>query len=209
MKALLTKDLISFFKWGKLYIAVILVFAVAFFFAPDNAIMGYYPSLILGMFAITFLQIDEREKWNVYVQTMPCTKKDYVASKYIVSLLLAAMGTVIMAASSLASSIAHGAFNLEALASYVGMMILIGIMPSSLMLPFMFKFSAEKGRIMCFVIFGLMFGVVSAFATIGKIYNSSMLSPKISFAVSIVLAAVIWLASLFISIKIYNKREIA
>lgn len=208
MKALLIKDLISFFKWGKLYIAMILIFAAAFFFAPDNAIMGCYPSLILGMFAITFLQIDEREKWNVYVQTMPCTKKDYVVSKYIVSLLLATMGTVIMAVSSLASSIAHGIFNLEALASYVGMTVLIGVMPCSLMLPLMFKFSAEKGRIMCFVIFGLMFGGVSAFAAIGKINDSSMLVPKISFAFSLVLAIAIWLASLIISIKIYNKREI-
>lgn len=209
MKALIIKDFIWFWKQGRIYIASIALFAVAFFFLPNNALAGYYPSLILGMIATTFFQIDEREKWNVYIQTMPCTKKEYVVSKYIVSLLFAFMGTVIMAASSLASSIVNGNFDIKLLISYIGMMFLIGIAPSSLMLLFMFKFASEKGRIICLAVFGLSFAAVGVFAAKGIITDSGALAPKLNFFISVFCAIVIWAASLLLSVKIYDKKEVA
>ena len=59
--------------------------------------------MLAGVLPITALAYDDREKWCTYCETMPVTRAQFVAEKYILALIVAAAVTALLGAGWLIS----------------------------------------------------------------------------------------------------------
>ena len=132
MKALLKKDIFCVLKSMKVFLLVIVLFAVIPGFSASRFAIIY-----AAMLPLTALAYDERSKWDVLAATMPYSPLQIVLSKYVLGLL------GVLASQSI---INPGRFDRETLfllltTAGVGVLLLV------LSLPLAFHFGVEKGRL--------------------------------------------------------------
>ena len=84
MRGLLLKDIYMLMKYGKIFFIVALLFSALIFTGENSAFYIVYPSFLCGMMSVTLIGYDEREKWNIYSQTLPYSKTQLVSVKYVV-----------------------------------------------------------------------------------------------------------------------------
>ncbi len=93
MKGLLKKDLRRMFRSWYFWLSQVVI-GVQFLaytriedFPPAPAFLDV--GCMIALFAPTIiLSEDERDRWQSYCLTLPCTRKDYVSGKYLLHLLL-------------------------------------------------------------------------------------------------------------------------
>jgi ABC-2 type transport system permease protein len=100
MKALLLKDCYTLMKQIKIYIIMIIIFAIIPGYSISSIAMFY-----AAMLPITALAYDERSKWNSLAMMMPYSDESIVGSKYM-------LGYIAVAAASLLSITAQIVLNL-------------------------------------------------------------------------------------------------
>ena len=86
-------------------------------------------------------------------------------------------------------------------------MFTAGLIGSALVLPFIFKLGAEKGRIMYFVVIIAIFGLGTALESI-KMETGFALGPITLLAVTTIGTVVVYAASWLMSISFYQKRDL-
>ena len=139
MKALLKKDIFCVLKSMKVFLLVIVLFAVIPGFSASSFAIIY-----AAMLPLTALAYDERSKWDVLAATMPYSPLQIVLSKYVLGLLGVLASLALMLASQ--SIINPDRFDRETLfllltTAGVGVLLLV------LSLPLAFHFGVEKGRL--------------------------------------------------------------
>lgn len=215
MKSLILKDLYNIRHNAKsmLFIAVILAAALI----PTSGVAEYIfvCAILHSMLIMTTFSFDDNSKWTRYAMIMPVSKKDLVASKFIVLLIFSAIGSVMgliigTVGGTIASKIT---FNLAsiyellvvALAALVVAMILGGIS-----IPLVFKFGAEKARMLLLISFlipaAIGLGVYQLLAALGIVLTEQYViillgcSPMIAF---------LWDYMMYrISYQIFSHREL-
>lgn len=215
MKGLLLKDLYMMKKYGMWNIIIALLFIVASLFGY-TMFDFFYPCLVCSMIPMSIISYDEKSRWDQYCGTLPFTKTQIVSSKYIMGLLV--QMTVI-----LINIIAHGIkmcvigdFQLEYLMMILTTNVLASIFPS-ICLPLVFKFGAEKGRVIAVAIMGLIlaqfaFVNILTIQIISSTYNEHEVQMKFDtsiFVVGCLVAAVVYAISWLLSVALYKKREIS
>lgn len=208
MKGLLIKEAYMIIKYGRAFLMMILIFAgVSAFQSADEGggiIFAVYPCLLGGLIPMTLISYDEREKWLEYSFTFPYTRKQMVSSKYITGLVCGMLSVLIITVLNAAA----GASNLLSL---VSMLVSISVISPSILLPFVFKFGAEKGRIFYYFIVGAVAGLsVICMNSNIRLINTDMASSDSALVpvISLVVSAVVFAASWLLSIKFFSKREI-
>ena len=93
------------------------------------------------------LAYDENCKWDAYALTMPVTRRDLALSKY----LLALVGAGAMALLSAVCALMMGATPDEVF-STIGLLLAAGLCMISIMLPLLFRFGVQKGRMVMIVV---------------------------------------------------------
>jgi len=150
MKGLILKDLINLEGTFKTLGVMMLFFAVVFIPAGNNFIFG----IIIFMFAmmvITTISYDDLAKWDTYALTMPVTRKEIVLSKYLVMGILNIAGALLsLVVGFIGTMIMGRSFSMEILA-IIGVVFLIAFIFGSVILPLIYKFGAEKARLMLFL----------------------------------------------------------
>jgi hypothetical protein len=228
IKGLLTKDLLQLKSYQKTLIVFILVF-LGTAIAQSNA-KGVSSMLIfmmtfgLGMFSMASFSYDEMAKADIYLLSMPLTRKDMVKEKYILSICAVIIGAIIGLVASLVGNIALSyikpefsgiEFNvMETLGLLVGSILGVGLM-QCIQIPCVFKWGAEKGRIQILVIIGLLALIIGgAFMLIGKMDLAISPTQEIqNFVMTylpvilLVVAVGIYYGSYRISLKIVKKKE--
>ncbi len=207
MKALLLKDWFVIWKQCRIMLLVPLVFVVISGMMPGNEgdFFRIFAVMILAMFPITVMGLDERNKWEIYAATMPYSKRDMVLSKYVLAMIGVVTGCVLSAVVGM--SMNPDSFSPILLtASFT-----CGCLYISFIMPVIFRFGVEKGR-MWFILI-----VVALSAGLGG--ASTVLNPEDPMAppamhisnASVILLPIIGLIllalSAILSISIYNKRE--
>lgn len=201
MLGLILKDLLNLKKQVGLYALIIGVFIVISISQKDGGVLGGFIIVFCGMMPITALSYDERAKWERYGLTMPVSRTDMVISKYLLGVLVMVCSTLIYATSFAFSGIDLRQNLLLHICFFSGAIVFL-----SVLLPIMFKFGVEKGRILmlvfCFTPMIVM-GLADKFA-IQKPNEESLMNLLKLFPV---VAIVIFALSMFISVSIYkNKR---
>ncbi len=201
MKAMLIKDFLNLREQGKTFIVLVLVWI---FFSVANKSASFFSGVVAVMasiFPVTALAYDERAKWDAYALTMPVTRAEMVLSKYLLSLLFCVTG---IGASTILNIVMTG--NIAESLRFCLIFFSLSVFMSSAILPAVFKFGTEKGRLLSIII---PFGISALIVLLSKINASFLTERNLELPIYVAPVIVIALAavSVFISIIIYEKKE--
>ncbi len=207
MKALLLKDWFVIWKQCRIMLLVPLLLILVSGIMPGNE--GHFfrilAVMLLAMFPITVMGLDERNKWEIYAATMPYSKRDMVLSKYVLSMMGVLIGCVLSALVGM--SMAPYSFSPVMIsASFV-----CGCLYVSFIMPIIFRFGVEKGRLWFILIVVALSAGLGGASSILSTDNSAALAVMPLSNASVILLPIIGLIllalSAILSISIYNKRE--
>lgn len=204
MKGLILKDLLNLKAQCRVFVVMIAFFVVFAFMGDNHDTLGLILTMITIMLPITAMAYDERSQWDKYALTMPVTRRDLVLSKYLLGLLLAGTALIL----NLAFQILSGpGLTDKAILSCMGM---FGgaIFALSLILPIMFKFGVEKGRLVLMLTMFLPMGFT--YLSKGKVnlpQPSAAVLQYLPYLAAVTLA-LLFLFSLLISLRVYKFKEL-
>lgn len=154
MKSLLLKDIYNLAHNAKQMIFILLF--LAFCMIPSIGTNSFIvvSGIICSMMTVTTFSMDERSNWSKYALIMPLSRKNYVQEKYVICLIFTAVGTLFGTALALILGMISGNFHPSELLFCAIAGLLISLFFGSLYIPVLFRFGAEKARmIMIAVVF--------------------------------------------------------
>lgn len=213
MKGLILKDLLNLKKAIKTMLIVGIAYSIFFSTVQPTFLTGIL-TLLFSMQSLSSFSYDEYAKWDSYALTFPISRKDLVLSKYILFMTFPIIGSVL----SIILSTIIGLFKQtlmveEIFASAMGFLFSMEIL-FLIILPLIFKFGIERGRIMItivgFSIFGILFLVIKLIQTLNLPFLSLeqiyALTPIIPW-IALVMVALIAYLSYQVSLRIVEKKE--
>lgn len=207
MKGLLLKDFYMMKKYCKAYVVIASAFLIASVVEKGNAFFMLYPIILSSMIPVTLISYDEKQKWNVYGQIFPYSRRQMVSVKYIIALIVVAAFCILAAAVQLSQWIFH-AYPLQDFLAVMSVMLVIGLVAPAIMMPIVFKYGVEKGRVIYYAVIIILCAAYGAIAISGPDMVIGVLSagwfPYALVAAGILIFAVSWR----LSIAFYEKREI-
>lgn len=160
MKGLFVKD-IELMKQQKQFFILVVVMGVILNLAGSGSFATGYFTFVTAIFAITTISYDEFDNGLAFLMTLPVTRKQYVAEKY---LLGAGLTAVAWGIATITGVICKGVAELQGCLSEKIIDTLIYIPLALLMLavslPLVIHFGAEKGRYIAMVMWAIIFAVV-------------------------------------------------
>ncbi len=176
MKSLILKDLFNIGHNAKSMLFILVVFAVALI--PFSDVEGYIfvCAILCSMMIVTTFSFDDNSKWTRYAMIMPVSKKELVVGKFVVLAIFCAVGSLFGLVIGSISGFAMRKITFDfagigellflALAAWV-----ISLIFGSMSIPLVFKFGAEKGRVLLLVSFlipaGICFGIYQLLTILG------------------------------------------
>ncbi len=210
MKGLLLKDWYAIRYYCRANIFMIIAFSIAGGVMEGNFFFTYYPCIFAGIITMSLIAYEEREKWEQYAATLPYTKAQRVSSKYIVSLCFGVGTILINVITQLVCMVLMNKYDIDKLLSIFLVFVPLALLPAAFLLPFIYRFGVNKGRIAYFIVLAVFcgaIGVVASNQTMGLLAKVS--APQISISIIVFLASLMAYAlSWMLSIKFYKNREI-
>ncbi len=210
MKGLLLKDFYMAAKYLRAFYIVIVVFLATSVFAnnAEYAFFSVFPMVLAGLSSITLLSYEEHSKWNIYSNVLPVSRKMLVSEKYIWVLVSVVIMSILSRLAHLISMSINGNVVLSGVLGNIALFMSLGLIGPSIMLPFIFRFGVEKGRIVYYIVAGVLCGGSTMIAT-GRTIVPDVTISAVGISVGVlIIAIVLYLLSWFISIKLYEKREL-
>lgn len=207
MKGLLLKDFYLSWRYCRAFLVIVAVFLAVSFVGEDNVFFMIYPIMIASVIPMTLLSYDEHDKWTSYSGTLPYTRTQLVSTKYLVGLCFGTVAFLVSMAATTVRMILGGGFVLEQLAVVGTALLVLGCLGPALILPYVFKYGAEKGRIAFYITVGVFSGVAAVLAGMGfqiQTVAHGLWPLAVVAGVSILLYALSWR----LSIRFYQKREL-
>lgn len=194
---------------------ILVVFAVAFI--PTSGVTGYIfaCAILCGMMIITTFSFDDSSKWAQYAMIMPVSKKDLVAGKFIVLVIFCFAGSLFgLVGGSIGGLIMKKiSFDLAGIGDLLFLAVaawIIALIFGSMSIPLVFKFGAEKGRVLLVVSFlvpaAICVGVYQLLIILGVALTDRFVFALLCCAPII---ALIWCYAAYqISCRIFAKQEL-
>lgn len=203
MKGLLYKDLLAAVKHYRIYFFVCLIFMGASWFDPENLFYSLYPCILIGSILVSLIALDESSKWNMTCGFLPFSQEQLVGVKYLLGLMLAGAILLITVCGRIVRMLVLGQLVWEELRMLCVLVVSTSLVMPGLMLPFIYKFGVEKGRMAYLLTLGGSAGLLAYFGT-----NGMMAQMRFDFSVWLVVlaAAAIYGVSCLISIAICKRR---
>lgn len=200
MKALLLKEFYVASKTCRSFLLVIAVFFALSFFGRNSQFFILYPLMMVSLVPVTLLSYDERDGWDKYSLTLPCTRAQLVSAKYLIGLIFGGVVFLLVELLLLIGLSMGGNFDFLSMSSAL---LLMGLLGPSILMPFVFKFGSEKGRIAYYFVLALLFAVIAFLIGMGFYEYLN------GFSWLVIAAAVLlYLGSWRLSIHFYEKREL-
>lgn len=209
MKGLILKDLYTLKKQFS-FIGLYMVLIAVMSFMMDNPYTFIAViSMIVVMSPMTAMSYDHQCEWEKYADTLPLKRSVIVMSRYgLGMLLLIPVFLYDIIVNIISNRNFSGGILLDSV--YISVIISgISIIALSFIMPFIFKFGVEKGRIIIILFCMVIGGALGAFLSIDVSEDMiSILSNKTLLTAIVIASAVIVLSiSIIISTKIYEKKE--
>ena len=202
MSALLLKDFYTLIRQTRIFLIMILIFAVM----PGFNLAGF-AVVYAAMLPITALAYDERSKWDSLAAMMPYTPRQIVVSKYVLG--YAGIGLAValsLTAKVITAMIQHAGADTSGLLSILFLACVATIILAA-SLPFMFRIGVEKGRILLFI----LLAAVAAATMVGgdKLisYIDSIQLEMTAMTLAVVAASILVnIISISLSIRFYKLK---
>ena len=205
MIGLLRKDLYMTWAYCRSFVVILGVFLGVGLVNGENSFFVIYPMIIGMMLPVSIISYDERFKWHIACDALPCSRAQAVSSKYILTLLLVGL---IFALTMLIQGIRLSrAGDLAQLRELPGMLLPVGLVGPAVLLPVIFRLGVEKGRIFYYVLVGLVAAAAVIFSSgqSPEIPTAQVQLPGLALVLgSLVLFALSW----GLSIVLYQRREL-
>lgn len=203
MKGLLIKDFYVLFREAKVFMLVVIVFAMMQEPFPQGFAIMY-----ACMLPVTALAFDEQSKWEYYAEMMPYRRQDIVLSKYAIGFLATLVVTLIQLVSVLACHLIgiDCALTLQAHLGMVLSFLLCGLLLMAINLPIIFRIGSEKGRTLYLII--TMASAMACATLVIQLHDMSLFSPVVFGAAGIVLVILALVVSVRVSVKAYTARRV-
>lgn len=217
MKGLFIKDL-KLLKNQKSFILIFAAVIVIYLFTDITAMAAIgYATFVGTMFVMSTISYDEYDNGNAFLFTLPFSRKSYVREKYLFALVT---GGVSWLVSTIVSVICDSVRDDTMIISdYISSSLFIAavfFIIISIILPVQLKFGGNRGTIAMFlsvciaslIIYiaaqGLNFFDIDILAMFDALQSVSLLAFSL---ISLAIAAVCFMISMRISIKIIEKKE--
>lgn len=207
MKGLLLKDGYMALKYCRAFLLVVLVFTAFSFFGNDNFFFILYPTILVGLVPVTLMSYEHQSRWDIYSAAFPYTRSQLVSVKYLVALIGIGGCLLLTAVIRFFKMLQTGSIEWEGYFTLLGMLFIAGLLTPSLILPFVFKFGVEKGRIAFYIMIALVCALTAALSTIAQNTEVSLPSGWGIAAVCIAGGLLLFPLSWLLSIAFYKKRE--
>lgn len=219
IRGLLIKDLCLMREIRKLLLIILFVTVIFIFNGTSSTFLTGYIMIIIAFLVGMTISYDEMNNGLAFLMTLPVTRRQYVAEKFICGLLSLFLGfvyTIVVAV--IQSMIGNSAPDLKESIMTAVLFAVIGVIVLSFSIAIDLKFGVEKGRVMLIlgfmVIFFLFYMGVEflernfpekkeAFL---QWFNTIFEGYKI-YPVCAVICAVVLLVSFFASCRILEKKE--
>lgn len=210
MIGLLLKDLYTLRQYGKTMLFMLVFFGVisAGLDNPATFFEGFI-ILMAMMLTITSFSYDALSKWDRYALSLPVTRKEVVASKYLLSIVLCLIGT------GLSFLISTAVLTIKPVEDFgitehlyvTGAIVCAALFFAAILLPLTFRFGVEKSRIFMIAIFAAPTAMV---IVLGKLKVPMPTEASLLNLAKFLPAAVIvlYLLSYLVSVRIFAKKEI-
>lgn len=215
MKSLILKDLYNIGHNAKSMLFILVVFLAVFI--PSSGVEGYIfvCAVMCSMMIVTTFSFDDASNWTRYAMITPVSKKDLVAGKFIVLAIFCAIGSLFGLVMGLFGGLILKKVSLD-LAGLGGLLFLalvawvISFILGSMSIPLVFKYGAEKGRVLLLVSF-----LIPTAICLGIYQLSVVLGVEITDRLIFILlccspaAALVWCYIMYqISCRIFAKQEL-
>ncbi|MEG0752578.1 MAG: ABC-2 transporter permease [Angelakisella sp.] len=217
MKGLLLKEYYVMKRYNKIYLLYILIFGGTAVFTGNIGFFGSMSVVFMSTIPLSSFSHDDFAHWDRMVAASPVSRNAVVQSKYLIALIMFAVATLLSGGVLLLGklmrpelvNLSQDGLGVLTAALVMGMMMMV-------ILPFIFKLGAEKGRIAMMLIFG---GIFALILLMGALLENSGISGNASDAVKLsitmvvlvvlpLVLAVVSFVSYKISCGIYAKKEL-
>lgn len=201
MRGLVLKDLLSLKGTFMILAAFVAVYAVIGFVGNSSSMITGVLAIVVMMMPANSISYDEFYHWDRYVLTMPISRKMVVQSKYLFCSILAAFVFVVGSILSIlvTGELWEGIFSNAFVA-------LISLLISTIALPCMLKWGAQKGRMVIVFLCGAAGAVLAILmGTLKWGELKSIVGGSISMELLLVIVAVITAITVIISYGVSCK----
>lgn len=216
MKGLLIKDL-KLLLGQKMSLFMIFAIGILFVFGnQDISLAVTYTTMVATIWAMGSISYDNLDNGMAFLMTLPIKRKTYVLEKYVYVYLLSGLMGAITGIMSLifvyTNSELGNSNGVEILVMNLIIAVYTVLFISAIMLPINLKFGSEKARIVLFIIFGAVLGMVyiisewlpqDAYKMLTTVEWSA--TQIVSIVGFMAIAAVV--ISIIISIKVMENKE--
>lgn len=216
MKSLILKDIFNIVHNAKSMLLMLVCFM--FLLIPQGGPESYIvvSCLLCAMMIITTFSFDENSKWMKFAMILPLSKKDYVLSKFIVLLIFSLFGAVFGLLFGTVGGMVFGKFSGSTLESILSMTASIlpglafGFIAAGLSIPLLFKYGAEKARMMMLISCGAPAALGAGVYQLLKIMGIQITEHTLTVLLyASPIAAIVLLFILYqISYIIFSKKEL-
>lgn len=207
MRPLVYKNFVAAKGSYLLVLVVFIIFAVLSFSQEQQVVLPATCLLMSSILTVTSFGVEIQSNSPKFVFTTPISREKYAASKYIISIFFSGLAFILaLVIMLMAGSTFDVAFFSSALASVLPLLF------SSIQLPLIIRFGAEKGRIISVVSFAIIFASFNVFTDMKEeiiklIYKISTSNLYLIGVIVLVFSWVVLFASISISQKIVRQKE--
>ena len=166
-------------------------------------ILDIFPVIVGSVTPATLLSYDEKFRWNQYCDTMPISRAAVVAEKYVLTAATVLLLTTGSVAVQLMASGRTGKAP-DDLGLIAALTFTVGLLPPCVMLPAVYKFGMEKGRIVYYFCIGAACAI--PFALPSNALDGGMSTASVFLLP--VIAAALFAVSWAISTAVYVKKSL-
>lgn len=211
MKGLIIKDFLNLRNNIKTMLITILIYLL-FFISYDPSFLSGLLIMIFCLQSLSTFSYDEYANWDVFALSLPISRKELVLSKYIVFAIFPIAGTILSEIIVTGICLVKGIpISAELFISGIAILFTAELLILFL-LPFVFKYGIERGRMMMVISFSLFGGIVLLGKFLKGIFTPQLMTqleallPLLPWIGIIVLLVIAYL-SYHISYRIILKKE--
>lgn len=218
MKGLLKKDFCLLSRYMRFIVVYMGAMIVLFGLTSQNAAGGFASAMsvlciILPIYTITTMSLDETSKWDSLAVAFPLKRSQIVGSKYVLAIVMLGIGVAGGAICTGILALFHAGSEILANLTVLLVLLCYNTLMLSVLIPLVFKFGGEKSR---FIMMGVYmvptFVVVFLFSRFGKNINFEAIAQDRNLCIlllggAVLVAVVAYVISYFVSLNIYKRKE--
>ena len=148
MKPLILKDLYMLQKAFKMILVLIVFYVVIFLLTGAGDALAMVLAILAVTFPISTFTYDEANKWDRYALSGPLERKDIVCAKYLLCLLLMGFALIFGLLGMTVMGFFLTSRTLPEILLIESISVLLGLLGQAIILPFIYKLGAERGRML-------------------------------------------------------------